>query len=90
MQVLFCSSFGKQVNVLIRIAVQFGGRTVDKNDVPVIKNFRIPLMLLGCSLPLSSIMQCNLKSLNLRDAPSLNTFSNMMFIIAFTRMSGSF
>ena len=33
-------------------------------------------MLLGCSLPISSIIQCNLKSLNLRDAPSLNTFSN--------------
>ena len=29
-----------RVNVLIRIAVQFGGRTVDKNDIPVIGEFQ--------------------------------------------------
>ena len=50
-------------------------------------NFKMPRTLLGWSFPISSIMQCSLKSLNRFDALSLKTFSSMIFIIALTSTS---
>jgi hypothetical protein len=50
-------------------------------------NLKIPFILFGCKRPISSIMQCSLKSLNFLEALSLNTFKSKILIIAFTRTS---
>ena len=47
----------------------------------------MPLILFGCSRPISSIMQCTMNSPLFRAAFFLNTLMSMMFTIAFTKMS---
>ena len=73
--------------MLVCFSVELGRRAVDKDNIRSLANFKIPATLFGWSFPISSIMQCNLKSLNFREAASLNTLISMILIIAFTRIS---
>ena len=50
-------------------------------------NSSMPFTLLGCNLPISSIIQCTLKSPNFLETFSLKTLISMMFTIALTSMS---
>ena len=57
------------------------------NMLRQLANSSMPFTLLGCSLPISSIIQCTLKSPNFLETFSLKTLISMMFTIALTSMS---
>lgn len=73
--------------MLVGIAVQFGRRSVDEDDVPVVGKLQDTVHVVRMELTDFVHHTVQLEVLELARSPSLNTFSNMMLIMAFTRMS---
>ena len=86
-RVLLCESFVNKYTCLYASRLSSVGEPLIRIIFRSLANFKIPATLFGWSFPISSIMQCNLKSLNFREAASLNTLISMILIIAFTRIS---